>query len=75
MNVGGEVVKKSSPYTNTHNYVIYLINASPDAVYFVDVNGLKSLSAAALISQGWVILWSLMAFVDRWKVCLQIILH
>jgi hypothetical protein len=50
MNVGGEVVKKSSPYTNTHNYVIYLINASPDAVYFVDVNGLKSLSAAALIS-------------------------
>lgn len=48
--MGGKVVKEARPYTNTHNYVIYLINASPDAVYFVDVNGLKSLSAAALIS-------------------------
>lgn len=73
--MGGEMVKKTLLYTNAHNYVIYIINATTTAVYFLDVNGLKFLLEAALISQGWVILLSLMAFVDRWRFCLQIILH
>jgi hypothetical protein len=71
----GRCLRKQCRVPVTHNYVIYIINATTAAVYFLDVNGLEFLSVAALISQGWVILWSLMVSVDRWRFCLQIILY
>lgn len=55
--------------------MIYIINATTGAVYFLDVNSLKFLLVEALVSQGWVILLPLMAFLDRWRFCLQIIFH